>query len=718
MSDPQSPLFSPAWYRVAGLRPRLRAHARLHRQHFRGGLWFVLHDPVNNRFYRFTPAANVLIGLMDGRRTMERIWTLAGERLGDELPTQDDVIQLLAQLHHADMLQGDSLPDVEELTERARTQKRRRMMMAVRNPLAVRLPILDPDRFLERTFWLVRPLFGPFGLLLWLSVVIAGAVTVGLRWPELTSNVYDRVLAAENLVLLLISYPLVKAVHELAHGYAVKRWGGEVHEIGIMFMVLIPVPYVDASAAHGFQEKRRRMLVGGAGILVELFVAAVALLVWTQLEDGLARALAFNVMLIGGVSTLLFNGNPLLRFDGYYVLADWLEIPNLGQRANKYIFYLCKRYLFGLGSAETPVTAKGERGWFLVYGTAAFAYRMAIMVAIALLVAGQLFFIGVLLALWAVVMMLLLPIGKGVWYLLASPELERRRARAFAVSLAAVAVLVGPLVAVPIPSGTVVQGVVWLPERSRIRAAEAGFVASVAAEPGQWVVEGEPLLELEDPILQARARVAAAEVNEAEVRLASLALSDPLSADIVREQARQAEAEFDRLSEQRTNMSVSAVHAGRFVPVAGHDLEGRYLAKGDLIGYVLEPGTPTLRVAIGQADVQRVSERTRGVEVRLSDRLLESHPARIVRVTPQASRRLPSRVLSVDGGGRIPLDPRAPEGRQALHSVFVVELAINAPPRDLAFGTRVYARFDHGREPIAQQAYRAVRQLFHDEFDL
>jgi putative peptide zinc metalloprotease protein len=718
MSDPQTPLFSPAWYRVAGLRPRLRAHARLHRQHFRGGLWFVLHDPVNNRFYRFTPAAHVLIGLMDGRRTMERIWTLAGERLGDELPTQDDVIQLLAQLHHADMLQGDSLPDVAELTERARTQKRRRMMMAVRNPLAVRLPLLDPDRFLDRTFWLVRPLFGPVGLLLWLSVVVAGVATAGLRWPELTSNVYDRVLAAENLLLLLLSYPLVKAVHELGHGYAVKRWGGEVHEIGIMFMVLIPVPYVDASAAHGFQEKRRRMLVGGAGILVELFVAAVALLVWTQLEDGLARALAFNIMLIGGVSTLLFNGNPLLRFDGYYVLADWLEIPNLAQRANRYVFYLCKRYLFGLGSAETPVTARGERGWFLAYATAAFAYRMVIMVAIALLVAGQLFFVGVLLALWAVVMMLLLPLCKGLWYLLSSPELERRRTRSFAVSCAALAVVAGPLFAVPVPSGTVVQGVVWLPERSQIRAPEAGFVAEVAAVPGQWVSAGTPLVELDDPILQARVRVAAAELNEAEVRLASVALSDPLSADIVREQASRAEAELDRLREQRSNMTVAAALAGRFVPVAGRDLEGRYLEKGDLVGYVLEPGTPTLRIAIPQADVQRVAERTRAVAVRLAGRPLETHPARIVRVTPQASRTLPSRVLAVDGGGPIPLDPRDPEGQRALQSVFVVDLAVDAPPRDLAFGTRVHARFDHGSEPLARQVYRAARQLFHDEFDL
>lgn len=714
----KSSLFSPIWYRVAPLRPRIRPHARLHRQHFRGDLWFVAQDHANNRFYRFTPAAHVLIGLMDGRRTMQEIWTLAGERLGDDLPTQDETIQLLSQLHGADMLYGDSLPDVAELAERGRKQKRRRMTMAVKNPLAVRLPLLDPDAFLERTFWLVRPLFGPLGVLLWLAVVGAGLASVGLHWPELTSNLTDRVLAAENLLLLALAYPLIKAVHELGHGYAVKRWGGEVHETGIMFMVLVPIPYVDASAAHAFQEKHRRMLVGGAGILVELFLAAAAMLVWTQLDDGLLRALCFNVMLIGGVSTLLFNGNPLLRFDGYYVFADWLEIPNLGQRANKYVFHLLKRHLFGLKETESPVTARGERAWFLGYATSAFVYRMFVMIGIALLVAGQLFFVGVLLAIWSVAMMLVVPLAKGVWYLIASPELERRRGRAFAASAAALALVAAPLVAVPVPSATVAEGVVWLPESGHVRAAEAGFVQRVSAPAGAWVEPAQELVRLDEPTLDARVNVAEAALEAAHVRLSAARVEAPLRAGILREQVTQARAQLDRLRDKRAKLAVHSAVAGRFVPAHGKDLAGRFLAKGDLVGYVLAPGAPSLRVAIRQTQVQRVAEATRAVAVRFADAPGQVHPARVVRVTPQASRELPSRALAIDGGGRIPLDPTDPTGRRALESVFLVDLAVDAPRSALAFGTRVFARFDHGREPLAVQAYRGVRQLFHAEFDL
>ena len=106
----------------------------------------------------------------------------------------------------------------------------------------------------------------------------------------------------------------MKALHELGHSYAVKRWGGEVHEIGIMFLVFMPVPYVDASESAGFQSKWQRAFVGAAGILVEIFLASLALFIWLNAEEGLVRAFAFNVMLIGGVSTLFFNGNPLLRF--------------------------------------------------------------------------------------------------------------------------------------------------------------------------------------------------------------------------------------------------------------------------------------------------------------------------------------------------------------------------------------------------------------------
>src|SRR5262249_7717822 len=147
----------------------------------------------------------------------------------------------------------------------------------------------------------VRPLFTWAGFAAWLALVAVGLVLALLHWPELTSNAADRVLATENVILLLGVYPLMKALHELGHAYATKVWGGEVHEVGALLLVFIPVPYVDASASAAFRRKRQRVVVGAAGIIVELALAAIAMIVWVQASPGLGRAIAFNVILIGGV---------------------------------------------------------------------------------------------------------------------------------------------------------------------------------------------------------------------------------------------------------------------------------------------------------------------------------------------------------------------------------------------------------------------------------
>ena len=155
-----------------------------------------------------------------------------------------------------------------------------------------------------------------------------------------------------------------------------RRSAEPVHEFGVMFLVFAPVPYVDASAASEFRSKWRRALVGAAGMIVEVFFAALALYVWLAVEQGLVRALAYNVMLIAGVSTVVFNGNPLLRYDGYYILADLLEIPNLAQRATRYWGYLVERYVFRTEDSKDFVATRGERIWLLLYAPASFFYRV------------------------------------------------------------------------------------------------------------------------------------------------------------------------------------------------------------------------------------------------------------------------------------------------------------------------------------------------------
>ena len=435
-------LFSPSWYRVAQLKPRLRGHAQIHRHEYRDELWYVLQDHAKGRYYRFTPATYQVLGRMDGKQTVQQLWELASEELGDDGPTQDEVLQLFGQMHSADVLICDVPPDTAELLRRSEKIHRSTWLQRLKTPLAIRIPLIDPDRFLTRTVGLVRPMFGVVGALVWLTVVVAAAVQAAIHWPELTTDVVDRVLSANNVVALALIYPLIKVVHELGHSYAVKVWGGEVHELGIMFLVFMPVPFVDASAASEFRSKLRRVIVGSAGIMVELFLAAVAMFVWIEVEPGNLRAAAYNVMFIGGVSTLLFNGNPLLRYDGYYVLADLLDIPNFGKRGTNYLSYLVKRYAFRMTRLTPPYTARGEPFWFVVYTIAAFIYRIFVYTAIVMFLASKLFVIGILLAMWAAFSMIGLPIVKGVKFLLTDRSLRDKRLQAISVTAAAILIVV------------------------------------------------------------------------------------------------------------------------------------------------------------------------------------------------------------------------------------------------------------------------------------
>ena len=272
----KSPLLSNSWYRVAALKPKLRSHARLHRHRYRGELWYLLQDPVSNRVHRFGPGARLLIAAMDGRRSVEDLWELANSRLGDDAPTQDEIIQLLGQLHAADLLQSDVTPDASEAFDRGVRERKALRRRSYMNPMAVRLPFWDPDAFLNRINPLIGKLWSWWGAMLWLAVVVPALILIPPHWAQLTYNLSDRVLAGSNLLLLWLVFPLIKALHELGHATATKAGGGEVHDIGIILLVMMPVPYVEASAATVFKSKYDRAIVGAAGMLVESFIAALA----------------------------------------------------------------------------------------------------------------------------------------------------------------------------------------------------------------------------------------------------------------------------------------------------------------------------------------------------------------------------------------------------------------------------------------------------------
>ena len=705
------------WYRVAGLRPRLASHVEIHRQVFRGGVWHIVQDRHNGRYHRISPAGNLMLNLMNGRRTVAEIWEAACERFEDDPPTQDEVIRLLAQLHRSDLVAGDAPPDVEELSRRAEQQARRSMLLRIRNPMALRLPLLDPDAFLDATAGPFRRVFTVWGLLVWLALVVWGGVTVALNWSAMTGGLADRVLTVENVALIVLAYPIVKALHELGHAYAAKVWGGEVHEVGVMFLVLIPVPYVDASASSAFASKWRRAVVGGAGIMVELALAALAAVAWVELEPGLARAFCFNVMLIGGVSTLFFNGNPLLRFDGYFVLCDLVEIPNLGTRANKHVLNLIERRAFGRSDVESVVTAPGEATWFVLYAVAAFLYRIFIALAISLFIATKFFFIGVALALWSLSMAFVWPLLKGAWHVVASPRLRGRRARALGAVGATLAAIAALLFAVPLPHASMASGVVRVEEERILRAGADGVVAAVPGA-GEDVGAGDAVLVLEDPVIASETRLLEARLEEMRLRLRSVLVIDRVQADMFRAQVEHLERRVADIRERADGLVLRAPGDGRAVIPGAGNLIGRFVRKGEPLGWLLSDAPATLAVAVPETRADLVKAETRAVSLRFERALDREIPARILRAAPEGEARLPSRGLSTAAGGDFATLPTDPEGLRTLDVAFRFDVAPLEPMPVEMVGERAVVRFDHGLEPIAPRLWRAVRQLFLARFNV
>lgn len=711
-------LYSPSWYRLAELKPRLRSHCQIHRHSYRGDLWYVLQNPVTGRFHRFSADSYLIVGMMNGQRSMQQIWDQAVEKLADDVPSQQEVIQLLTQLFRADVIVTDVLPVIEEMQGRDQKARRQKKMQHLRSPLSIRIPLFDPDAILSViTPWL-RFCFTPYAAVVWLFAIVGGILLAAQHWQPLTENVVDRTLAMENLILLWFVFPVVKLLHELGHGLAVKHWGGEVHETGIMFLVFMPVPYVDASASSAFSEKHRRMIVGAAGLAVELFLAVLALLVWVNAEPGMVRAIAFNVMLIASVSALLFNGNPLLRFDSYYILSDLIEIPNLGGRSNQYIGYLLQRYLFHVPNPRSPVKAQGEAAWFGFYAIASFCYRMLMMFSIVLMVAGHYFILGTILAAWAVFSMLLQPCYRSLKALFTAPQIEPVRRRAVSMVTTGTVLLLVLVMLVPITASVRVEGVVWAPEKTMVRPAVDGRIAEVIATPGSHVTAGQVLIEMSASQVEADVLIFKAQLLELLARYDQEIVGDRAKAQVTREEIASVQALLARAEERKAALTVRSPKDGVFTVNQPEDMPGQFVRRGEILAYVLAFDDATARVVVDQDQADLVRYRVDSIDVRFAGDFDQVLAGRLKREVPAASNEVPSAVLTTDGGGMHAVVSGEGGGAQSVQSLFQFDVALLTSQPVQRLGERVYVRFVRPPEPLGLQVYRALRQLFLSRFNV
>lgn len=708
-------VFSDQWYRVAGLHPHLRSQVRITRQIYRNEVWYVLADPVSGRFHRMNASAYAFVGRCDGRHTVDAVSEALHADDPDGALTQDEIVRLLVHLNQRGLVQCEITPDVEAIFQRKQQDQRQARRLAV-NPLAFRVHLGDPSALLKCFDPWLGMLFSWPLLLVWLMLLLVGGVIAAMNFSELESHARTWMGTPRFLLIAWLLYPGIKAIHELSHALAVRRFGGEVHQVGVSLMLLTPAPFVDASAASAFRYSAQRLVVSAAGIITELVIAAIALIVWLLVAPGLVRDVALVVAVVGSVSTVLFNGNPLLRFDGYYVLCDALDLPNLATRSKAWWRYVLLNRMAGIPNVPSPEPARGEKPWLYFYAPASGLYLIGISLAIVGWIGSWSMVLGLVAGAGAAFSMVVKP-ALQIWRNLLNmtlPEVMRRRVLRIGAGIS-VGLLV-LLAAVPFPFATVAQGVVWVPEQAQVRTGTDGFIVSLEARHGDQVEAGQVLARLEDRRLVADAAKLNSQLNALDADLYQAMVRDPVKARNVEEDIGRVRAQLSRIQELQGLLVLRAGVTGKLVMPRQSDTEGAFVPRGALLGHILTGEPASLRVVVEQDVAALVRDDTRSVAVQLVEQPGESISARLLRTVPAATEKLPSAALGEHAGGSFPVAPADKDHLQTPTPVFVLDVVLDGLVMERA-GGRAWVRFDHGWMPLVVQWGRRLKQLFLRHFD-
>ncbi len=465
------------------------------------------------------------VGLLDGTRTVNEAWDLVGGQLADDAPTQNEVIQILSQLHSANLVESNVTPDAAVLLRRHKKMVQRQWQGRLMNILFPRIPLWDADMFLQRWMPVMKYLLSAFGAILWLAVV-GGAIFAiapsSTRLAPAGKTPSTRATGRRCGRRSCSSRPSTN----WATGSSAGDSGARYTSWASCFSCWCPRHMLNASTAWGFANKWHRILVGAGGMIFELFVAAIMAFIWLNTREGTAiHGLAYNVMLIASVSTVIFNANPLLRYDGYYILADWLEIPNLRYRSSEYSLGLMKRHLFKVKLPQ-PLPPLGQRVWLLLYSIASSAYRTFVGIMIILMVWQRVPVLGVLMALGGVVTWLAVPLVKVGKYLLIEPELHRKRWCATAWVVAAVATVVVLIGLIRFDVTYDAMAVVEPERKSIIYPQTDGTIDRVIARDGQWLNKGDIIVVCRNDQLDAEIAQYQAKIEGLRARLRKAVVED------------------------------------------------------------------------------------------------------------------------------------------------------------------------------------------------
>jgi putative peptide zinc metalloprotease protein len=680
---------------------------------------YTVEDPLRGKFFRVgMPEYTVLVQL-DGRRSIAEAVGRAAARLGPQALSEHEALALCHWAMESQLAQPLGGEGTTRIAAAAARHERQRVR-AMANPLCARIPLIDPDWLLSRILPWCGWVFAWPALAVWIGMVGYALYLAGSGYARIESSAAV-ILDRDNWLRLAAAWVLLKVLHETAHGLACKRYGGTVGTAGMTFLFFMPLAYVDVTSSWRFRSKWQRIATAAAGIYAELFVASIATVVWATSSPGTLQTMALNVALTAGASTLVFNANPLVRFDGYFILSDLLDLPNLYSCSQQWMADFVQTHVLGRETA-TPAWPQTKAWIIRVYAVAALAWRALFFLTLALGLIGTLGHLGMVLAALLLSFAWGVPVVRTVRRLSQMAAGKLMNVRRVTISMTVTGVALVIICAILTRPGRVAApAVVEYAPLSIVRAAAPGFVDEILVASGDAVVPGQPIAVLQNDEL--KAELADLELAQSESLAKSRMLLQARELAKLQVEAADHTAIEKKIAELKTrvaSLTVRAAVAGRVCARNLDALRGRYLQAGDEIAVLGSEEAKELLVAVPQDDVELFENHLSVGKVHARTASGDCVYARLTSIDPRGSSELLHAALSATVGGPLAVKPaaRAEEAAEKLEHkcelispVFQGKAALTADDgRWLCAGQLVTVSFRTEEETIAIRIYRGIQR--------
>ena len=682
-----------------------RTDLKVSRHLFRGIPSYVVHDPISFQSHRFSQDDYKVLSRLNSDETLAETYAQllqSGTIEDDERGFYEFVLNLqMRGLLDLPILDG------ARLYQRHKKRQQSAKKISLMKLLFIKIPLFNPNGFLDRTMHLAKPLFSK-GFFLFFCVMLASAIGLMLtHWEQFYAPLAN-ILATRNLVILFFVMTALKFWHELGHAYACKLFGGAVPDMGAFFMVGMPMAYVDVSASWGFANRRSRIMVALGGMYFELIAASIAMFVWAFTGEGLVNSTAHFVVLMASLMTILFNANPLMRYDGYYVLSDLTGIPNLRGRSTQYSSSLVKSLFLGLPNNVQNKSTR-EMAWLLFYGIAAVIYQYWLILVISFMVASQYFLVGIVIGLMFTGGSILVPLKNCFTYLWFSPETQPVRQRSVAVSGLIMAGIAALCTVIPIPGGVIAKGQLSHESVQSVRLPFDCYVNKCLVEPGEQVAVDQVIIQVDNPEIRDAMQLASAQKQATkQARIASFD-GETANQKAMMLQEQQADRQLKFASTNISKLQVKSELNGTVLSCVMPQAIGSYVSEGTELARV-GTGRRIVRVLCSAQQISSMHPKLGdSVSIRLNTTVGAKQSGKITRIEPAGETQIKMLGLTQMAGGEILLDPQTEE---TTHPYFTVEVSFDEETaQGIPENTSASVRFGRRFESIGSYAFKHLRMF-------